>query len=67
MGIPTHKSPHSLDSRAGLAVAIVPVLAFLAIYAPAAGHGFVRDDYSWILQSRVACFADLLRVLLSLK
>jgi hypothetical protein len=67
MGIPKQQVTHSLDSQAGLAVvaAIAPVVAFLAIYAPAAGHGFVRDDYSWILQSRVASLSDLLRVLAS--
>jgi hypothetical protein len=65
MGIPEQQVTHSLDSRAGLAVVVVPVLAFVAIYAPAAGHGFVRDDYSWILQSRIASFSDLLRVLAS--
>jgi hypothetical protein len=67
MGIEEQQVTHSLDSRAGLAViaAIVPVLTFLAIYAPAAGHGFVRDDYSWILQSRIASLSDLLRVLSS--
>ena len=67
MGIPKQQVTHSLDSPAALAVvaAIVPVVAFLAVYAPAAGHGFVRDDYAWILHSRVASLSDLLRVLAS--
>jgi hypothetical protein len=55
----------SLDYKNWLAAvtAVAPVLAFLAVYAPAAGLGFVRDDYPWILQSRIGSAGDLLRVL----
>ena len=67
MGNADHLFTHKLDYRIGLAVvtALAPVLAFLAVYAPAAGQGFVRDDYAWILQSRIGSLADLVRVLTS--
>jgi hypothetical protein len=37
---------------------IMPVAVFLVVYAPAVGHGFISDDFGWILESRVATFAD---------
>jgi hypothetical protein len=39
------------------------ILVFLAIYGPAAGHGFVRDDYSWVLHSQLRGWTDLYRIL----
>ncbi len=42
---------------------VAPFLLFLAVYVPTAGHGFIRDDYAWILQSRVVHAGDLVRVL----
>jgi hypothetical protein len=46
-----------------IAAALAPFALFVAVYAPAAGHGLVRDDYTWILRSRVASFQDLVRLL----
>jgi hypothetical protein len=34
-----------------LAVA-APVVLFLGVYLPAAGRGFIQDDYVWVLHSR---------------
>lgn len=42
---------------------LAPIALFLAVYLPTAGHGFIRDDYRWVLSSRVRSvsdFADLL-------
>jgi hypothetical protein len=65
MGNPYHevgwRSTHT--GLLALAAALAPFALFVAIYAPAAGHGFVRDDYTWILRSRVASFQDLVRLL----
>jgi hypothetical protein len=36
--------------------------AFLIVYVPDVGHGFLRDDFSWIRQSRVAAPTDVLRL-----
>jgi hypothetical protein len=47
---------------AGLALS-GPFLVFLAIYGPSVGHGFVRDDYAWMLHSQLGGWDDLLRVL----
>lgn len=40
------------------AVYVAPVVVFLAIYLPAAGHGFIKDDSLWVLQSRVRSIGD---------
>jgi hypothetical protein len=32
--------------------------AFGLIYLPAAGHGFIKDDFGWIAQSSVASWSD---------
>lgn len=47
-----------MRTRAAL-LAALPVTAFLLIYIPDAGHGFIKDDYGWILNSRVATGADV--------
>lgn len=39
-----------------------PFVVFLAVYLPAAGHGFISDDFGWILHNRVRSLADLWRV-----
>lgn len=44
-------------------LALAPFILFLTIYVPAAGHGFVRDDYAWIVWSRVRTLDDLARIL----
>ncbi|HET7696712.1 MAG TPA: hypothetical protein VFK57_13445 [Vicinamibacterales bacterium] len=41
-----------------------PALVFLVVYGSAAGHGFISDDFGWIVQSRVDSIAgaiDLFR------
>jgi hypothetical protein len=47
-------------SFVALAACIAPMLVFAAVYVPAAGHGLIQDDYSWILRSRVRSGADVL-------
>ena len=42
-----------------------PFIVFLAVYVPTAGHGFIADDFAWILQNRIRSAADLSRVALS--
>jgi hypothetical protein len=37
----------------------LPFAVFLAIYGASVGHGFVADDFGWILDSRVASLHDL--------
>jgi hypothetical protein len=32
---------------------IAPFAVFFAIYLPVAGHGFISDDFSWILHNRL--------------
>jgi hypothetical protein len=67
VGNPYHEvGRHSTHSGLlAIAAALAPFALFVAVYAPAAGHGFVRDDYTWILRSRVASFQDLVRLLTS--
>jgi hypothetical protein len=43
--------------RIGVA-AILLASAFLAIYLPDVGHGFVKDDFAWIEASRVTSWED---------
>jgi hypothetical protein len=43
---------------------VVPFLVFLAVYVPAAGHGFISDDFNWILQNRIRSLADVWRIAL---
>jgi hypothetical protein len=42
---------------------IVPLLVFLAVYVPAAGHGFLSDDFRWILNSHIGAPSDVWRLL----
>jgi hypothetical protein len=44
---------------------VVPFIVFLAIYVPAAGHGFISDDFNWILHNRIRSLADIWRIALS--
>ncbi len=47
--------------RGATALLFVPVAAaFLLIYAPDVGHGFVKDDFAWILRSRVGSIGETL-------
>lgn len=53
-----------MTSRAGLLVAACCLLlAFGLIYVPAAGHGFIKDDFRWIAESTIRSRADLARLL----
>jgi len=40
----------------------IPVAALLAAYLPDLGHGFVKDDFAWILGSRVGSASELLQL-----
>jgi hypothetical protein len=37
-------------------------VVFVAVYGAAAGHGFIKDDYAWILGSRVDDLAGIARL-----
>jgi hypothetical protein len=65
VGNPYHQvaRPGNTERVLALASAVAPFALFVAVYAPAMGHGFVRDDYTWILRSRIGSFQDLLRLL----
>jgi hypothetical protein len=39
-----------------------PALVFLAVYVPAAGHGFISDDFAWILHNRLRSASDIWRI-----
>ncbi len=41
--------------------ALVLGAAFLISYGPDSGHGFVKDDFRWVVESRVRSLADLTR------
>jgi hypothetical protein len=45
----------------GLAYA-APFVVFLAVYLPAAGRGFISDDFVWILHNRVRAGSDIWRI-----
>ena len=47
--------------RSWLAAAVLAAL-FAVIYLPALGHGFVKDDFHWIVSARVESFGDILRI-----
>lgn len=42
--------------------AVAPFILFVVVYLPAAGHGFIKDDYSWILNNRVRDWPGLLHL-----
>jgi hypothetical protein len=46
-------------SRLQTAALALPFILFLGIYGPSVGHGFVADDFAWILDSRVASFREI--------
>jgi hypothetical protein len=53
-------------SRALVAAAsAVPFVVFLAVYLPAAGHGFISDDFGWLMHNRINTLSDLWRILRS--
>lgn len=47
-------------TRSALWLSAFPVAAFLLIYVPDVGHGFISDDFSWIKGSRFAGWEGLL-------
>jgi hypothetical protein len=47
-----------------LAIAL-PIAVFVVVYGLHVGHGFIEDDYNWVLRSRVHDVADLGRLLVS--
>jgi hypothetical protein len=40
-----------------------PWLVFVAVYAPSAGHGFISDDFGWILHDRLENATGIARIL----
>ena len=40
------------------AASFLPFAALAAVYGPAAGHGFIADDFRWILESRTSGLRD---------
>jgi len=40
----------------------MPTAVFLAVYVPLAGHGFLSDDFRWVLNSRIDSAADVFRL-----
>ena len=44
--------------RSVLAAAALPAV-LLAVYLPDVGHGFIRDDFRWIRESRVDSLSQL--------
>ncbi|MGB2714413.1 MAG: hypothetical protein WBC51_09565 [Vicinamibacterales bacterium] len=46
----------------GVLACVVPMFVFLAVYVPAAGHGFISDDFAWILHNRVRAPSDIWRI-----
>jgi hypothetical protein len=42
-----------------------PVLVFLLVYVPAAGHGFISDDFGWLLHNRIRTPSDIWRIVTS--
>ena len=60
-------SPRSGQPASGLRVleqiaCVVPTLVFLAVYLPIAGHGFLSDDFRWVLDSHLETLADVPRL-----
>src|ERR1700681_4394339 len=41
---------------------VVPMAVFLGVYLPLAGHGFLSDDFRWVLNSRLESLADVPRL-----
>jgi hypothetical protein len=53
------------EPRRGLLAAAalaVPLIIFLAAYLPAVGHGFIADDFRWIVENRVTRSADVVEM-----
>lgn len=48
-----------MTRRLAQAAVVVPLLVFVAVYVSHAGHGFILDDYGWVLHSRARNLAQL--------
>ena len=46
----------------GVLACVAPMVVFLTVYVPAAGHGFISDDFAWILHNRVRAPSDIWRI-----
>jgi hypothetical protein len=55
----------SLGRNNPLIIATLLAALWAAIYAPALGHGFIKDDYRWIAAAEVHSPADVLHVFAS--
>ncbi len=44
------------------AACAAPFIVFLAVYLPTAGHGFISDDFGWLMHNRIAHVSDLWRI-----
>jgi hypothetical protein len=44
---------------------LVPILVCIGVYGTHAGHGFVQDDYAWVLQSRAHSLGAVARLFAS--
>src|SRR5580693_2017239 len=51
-----------MDRKLAGVAAVLPLGLFLVVYGVHAGHGFVQDDYTWVLHSRSRSLADLARL-----
>ena len=51
-----------MSRRLSAAAVAAPLGVFLAVYLSNAGHGFLLDDFDWILDSRVRSGSDLARL-----
>jgi len=51
-----------MDRTLARVAALLPIGLFLVVYGIHAGHGFVQDDYTWVLHSRSRSVADLARL-----
>src|SRR6185295_3930084 len=49
-------APSGFRSRAWCGL---PLLVLAAVYLPDLGHGFTKDDFAWILSSRLGRFAEV--------
>jgi hypothetical protein len=62
------RSPSAARKRTSPAVGhplLLLVLYLCAIYAPSAGHGFIKDDFGWIASSSLTSPRDVVRVFAS--
>jgi hypothetical protein len=46
----------------GSVASVVPTVVFLGVYLPVVGHGFLSDDFRWVLNSRLESLTDVARL-----